>query len=83
MPIQALDIREGMRFADLTDFEIKTLPISSVSVSTAIAQKYRMRGYRVAAGQYEYWITTDPTAPPPSGNTLVAISVEATLPSTA
>lgn len=82
LPVSNLDIREGNTLADFGGFDIKTLPATSVAVA-AVAQKYRMRGYRVATSQYEHWVTTDPTAAPPSGNTLVAIVIEARLPSTA
>jgi hypothetical protein len=80
--VGSIDIREGSTLADFGGFDIKTLPATSVAVA-AMAQKYRMRGYRVATSQYEHWVTTDPTAAPPSGNTLVAIVIEARLPSTA
>lgn len=58
-------------------------PRSFASVSvTATQVRYRMRGYRVAISDYEYWIATDPNASPPSGNTLVAIAIDARLQST-
>ncbi len=82
IPVGGQDIRDGLRFADiLAEFN----PVSNnsqlgSSVTSTTTQKYRMRGYRVATSQYEYWVTTDPTSSPPSGNTLVAIVVEARLP---
>lgn len=84
LPMQALDIREGSILGDISGdgsgFDTKTIPTSTVSVGVVTQQKYRMRGYRVATSQYEIWITTDPTAAPPSGNSLVAIVIEARLP---
>lgn len=77
------DLREGATFAEiLGDWDPRSYPPVSQG-AVAVPQKYRMRGYRVATSQYEHWITTDPTADPPSGNALVAIVIEARLPSTA
>ena len=77
------DLREGATFAEiLGDWDPRSYP-PSAQVVAATPQKYRMRGFRVAISQYEHWVTTDPTAAPPSGNTLVAIVIEARLPSTA
>jgi len=78
------DIRDGFRLADiLAEFDPQSFPpvtATTTIVSTVI--KYRMRGFRVATSQYETWVTTDPTSAPPSGNALVAIVIEARLPST-
>ena len=41
--------------------------------------KYKMRGYRPATSAFEYWITANPNAAPPSGNTLIDITVAQTL----
>ncbi len=74
------DLREGVRFADIMgEYDINAAP-QNVQQVVAVVARYRMRGFRVATGLYETWIATDPTAAPPSGNTLVAISVEARLP---
>lgn len=55
---------------------------SSGSSGTSNATRYKMRGYRIATHAFEYWIATDPNSPPPSGNTLIDITIAMVLTNT-
>lgn len=55
---------------------------SSGSSGVSNATQYKMRGYRVATHAFEYWLTTDPNASPPSGNTLIDITIAMVLTNT-
>lgn len=46
---------------------------------TATPTRYRMRGYFVAGSTYEFWVTTSPSSPNPSGNPLVSVTVDSIL----
>lgn len=87
-PLQDLPITRGIgesvnEFLDIQGSFDPRSRGEGVTQVVSSTQKYRMRGFRVAISQYEHWVTTDPTAAPPSGNALVAIVIEARLPSTA
>ena len=60
-----------------------TYMIHSYSAAGAItptaAVRYKMRGWRSAVSSFEYWIASDPNASPPSGNTLIDITIAQTL----
>jgi hypothetical protein len=60
-----------------------TYMIHSYSAAGAItptaAVRYKMRGWRAAVSSFEYWIASDPNASPPSGNTLIDITIAQTL----
>ena len=47
------------------------LTSNAVAPVAATTIKYRMRGYFIAGSAYEFWVTTDPTSAPPSGNPLI------------
>lgn len=66
---------------DYTEPPVLNAPITVIGVNTytdgdiiVIEQtqvRYTMRGWNASSGQFEYWSSTDPLAPNPSGNTLI------------
>ena len=54
-------------------------PASTAPSPTAAVVTYRLRGYFVAGSTYEFWVTTSPTSPNPSGNPLVSVTVDSIL----
>lgn len=67
---------------EFLDIQATFDPRPRSGTGTGASFKYRMRGYNASLGQYEMWVTSDPTAANPSGNPLVAKEVEARLPVT-
>ena len=59
-----------------------TSSMGSTGGGTTTLTRYKMRGYRPATSVYEYWITTDPNAAPPSGNPLIDVTISQVLSNT-
>ena len=55
-------------------FRSYTIPTGSGGGGGGTVAQYKMRGFYASNGQYEYWITTNPNAAPPSGHTLLDIT---------
>ena len=60
---------------EFEDYLMFTSSISGGGGGTAELTKYKMRGWRSATSQFEYWITTNPEEPPPTGNALIDITI--------
>lgn len=67
-------------FPDVSLYDFINVP-STVDppASNATPTRYRMRGYFVAGSTYEFWVTTSPSSPNPSGNPLVSVTVDSIL----
>lgn len=56
-------------------FGTTTVVTNTVTVQVSQVFTYQKRGWYSVTGLHEYWRSTDPNAPPPSGHALFDITV--------
>jgi len=74
-PNESLNPQLQLTTPDEQIFEIQPsffYPVNATLDVPSVFTVYRMRGYYVAGMVHEFWTTTDPTSPNPSGNPLVS-----------
>lgn len=48
---------------------------TTITTTTQAQYQFKKRGFYPTTGQFEYWVSTDEFSNPPSGNTLIDVTV--------